>query len=329
MSNQFKDALGTHKKLQKRIKASREKLLNVTKEAKKYPILNNEKACIYVAGSLGRLESGKRSDLDIFMIADDPNNEDQSTPSISRLEEYEIFASLIRVNETLQFPKFSGDGRFLKVYELKEMLKATGSPRDDSENLFTARMLLILESHYLTNDRLYEHAIESVASHYFRDRVGKKAFTPLFLLNDVLRYWRTLCLNYEEYRHDRNRPWWKKNLNLKFSRKLTVYSMVLALLSGKISNESDFITLSKLTPIQRMSDALDEIEDPALLESFHQILNDYELFLTAKENGQIENRSDERKTRLLNDAAVRFGNFFHDAIDSPRIDGTLKRYLII
>lgn len=260
MTTRFTEILENHAPLQDRSATSREKLNLIRVATANHASLDNERLCVFAAGSLGRLETGDKSDFDVFMVASSPNR-GTDRPSISRLEEYEVFASLIQINKDLGFPRFSGDGRFLKTYELDDMIRATGSPRDDSENLFTARMLLLLESQPITNDSLYHVAVAQVIDHYFRDEVGKREFRPLFFLNDVLRYWRTLCLNYEVYRNEPDRPWWKKNLNLKFSRKLTIFSTVLSLMSGGVQSKDGLLRLCEYTPIERLAHALDEIED--------------------------------------------------------------------
>ncbi len=81
-----------------------------------------------------------RSDLDIFVIV---NKE------LPRLYKIEIYATLIEINYQLQFPPFSNDGEYLKIYSLEEMRATVGSRRDDHENFFTARMLFLLESRWV------------------------------------------------------------------------------------------------------------------------------------------------------------------------------------
>lgn len=328
MYNKFTALLEAHISLQNRVVASRTKLGEIRSCSNEYNPLQSHKLCIFAAGSLGRLEAGKKSDFDVFMIIHDPNKQ-LGKNSISRLEEYEAFSSLIQINQKLDFPKFSGDGRFLKTYELSEMIKATGSPLDDSENLFTARMLLLLESQPITNEGLYQKGIDDVISNYFRDGSGKDNFRPLFLLNDILRYWRTLCLNYEEYRSDQNRPWFKRNLNLKFSRKLTIFSTVLAILAGLGNDAESFKRLCKLTPLERLASALDNIEDESLLDDFKSLLSNYELFLRAKEQQLVADETPIHKKRRYSKAATEFDHFFHKAIESHHVDGILRRYLLI
>lgn len=322
----FTRTLSRHRELSARVRKSKVRLKQVIAKARKYRGLSSPNVSVYVAGSLGRLETGRKSDLDVFVVANRPTRGE--TPSITRLEEYQLFSSLIRINEALHYPDLSGDGRFLKVYELSEMIRATGSPRDDSENLFTARMLLLLESRPITNPFLFNKCQRDILQNYFRDGVGKKDFRPLFLLNDVLRYWRTLCLNYEEHRIDPHRPWYKKNLNLKFSRKLTIFSTVLLLLCGRTITRPQFIQLCMHSPIQRLALALDEIDDENLAKPFEDMLDDYEDFLRAKESGDVEENTRSRRG-ALNQSARRFGNFFHQVIDSPRIDGTLRPFVSI
>lgn len=328
MSGHFSAILDAHRPLQERISESRGRLDEIRKATHQHACLDNGRLCVYAAGSLGRLETGSNSDFDVFLVANNPERL-RENPSISRLEEYEVFGALIQINSALGYPRFSGDGRFLKTYELDDMIKATGSPRDDSDNLFTARMLLVLESQPLTNDTLYDQSVERVVEHYFRDGAGRKDFRPLFFLNDVLRYWRTLCLNYEFYRNEPDRPWWKKNLNLKFSRKLTIFSTVLSLMSGAVQDRRQLIALCEMTPIQRLASALDEIEDEALMDDFKKLLDDYELFLQAKAENKVEDRNNPRYVNKYTDAAERFGQFFEHAVLSHRIDGVLRRYVFL
>jgi len=329
MYSEFINAFEEHAAIQERMQQSRRKLGEIRTKAAEYDSLDNKRLCVFAAGSLGRLESGKNSDFDVFMLAYDPSRRKKDLNSVTRLEEYEVFSSLIQINQELSFPKFSGDGRFLKTYEVYEMIKATGSPQDDSENLFTARMLLLLESQPITNEELYSSGIEEVISNYYRDGRGRNDFRPLFLLNDILRYWRTLCLNYEVYRGDTERPWFKKNLNLKFSRKLTIFSTVFAIMAELANDQISFNQLCNLTPLERLAKALDAIEDPSLLAGFKQFLNDYEVFLRGKDKSMVAEDAPKVTKRRYIEAAKRFDNFLHSVIDSHRIDGVIRRYVLI
>lgn len=323
----FSNVLKSHEKLQARINHSVEFLADVRSAMTEYDCGRIDRLCIFAAGSLGRFETGRQSDIDLFFIAhsDSPST---SARTISRLEEIRIFSDLIRLTEALKLPEYSGDGRFLKIHTLNDLIEATGdSSRDDSENLFTTRLLLLLESKPLSNDNLYQQAICRVLDNYLRDEKGHRDFVPLFLLNDILRYWRTLCLNYER---DRSlaKPWWKKNLNLKFSRLLTVYSTVLAIVAEHLKTTDDFRAFIELVPLQKLAVTLDRMGDHSLLAGFSEILDDYESFLAAKSYRELELR-DNDTIEALRAKAEHFAKFFTAALRSKTLNLDLVRYVLI
>ena len=217
--------------------------------------------CIYTTGSYGRLEAGKFSDIDLFFLTDKKNN-------ISRISKTIIDASIIGTCREMKFPEFSGDGEYLQVHIVDNILEQLGSRSDDYLNYFTARMLLLLESKPLYNEALYYKIINDILDRYYKDFDAHiNNFQPIFLVNDVIRFWRTMCLNYE---HSRSRisqikttrratkeiktKASIKNLKLKFSRKLTCYSLLLCLLWGKKLTKLEVIRLIGLTPMERLDE---------------------------------------------------------------------------
>jgi len=134
-----------------------------------------------------------------------------------------------------------------------------GSPEDDFRNYFTARLLLLLESKPLFNDKLYNKAISKIINVYFNDYPDHMdGFSPKFFANDVIRFWKTMCLNYEQ---KRNIPKLnekaklkakQKNLKLKFSRLTTCYSLLCCLRKGEKITPEDLKKLISLTPLQRL-----------------------------------------------------------------------------
>jgi predicted nucleotidyltransferase len=135
-------------------------------------VFNDYEISIFTVGSIGRHEFGNNSDLDIFLI---------SKNEISKIMQYEIYSKLIEINRKLKFPEFSNDGQFLTIHQLSDLKKFTGSPDDDSLNLFTTRMLMILESKVLFNETLYNEILSDIIEHYLRDRSKvSTSFKPLF-----------------------------------------------------------------------------------------------------------------------------------------------------
>ena len=323
----YRKLLASHDGLSKRMSYGRGLLERVRTAAAQRSTCSRNEICAYVAGSLGRLETGQISDLDVFLFAHRKNKQ-VGERSINRLEEILVLSELIQVNSELSLPAFSGDGRYFKIHEVSELLAGTGTSIDDSENLFTTRLLLLLESKCIVNDELYTEVTKETVDMYFRDGRGRKGYRPIFLLNDILRYWRTICLNYERTRSDLGKPWWKKNLNLKFSRKLTVFSTILAILVDRIDTYAAFSNISTLTPMERLAYALDKLDDNAYSSEFIVFLNNYEDFLAAKSHSELE-ELEPTNANIFSAKAQHFDDLLHSIFDSPKLDPQLVRYMLI
>jgi hypothetical protein len=320
MMREFSDVLGSDAANQKRVANTEVRRLAALQQIAADKLFTDPALTVFVAGSMGRSEMGVRSDLDLFLV---------SLKNCDKLQQKALIDSLDSLNESLGYAPFS-NRRYVKVYELGDLLRNTGSPQDDTENCFTARMLLLLESRVLANEETYKQVVDQVLSQYFRDERGKASYRPLFLLNDVLRYWRTLCLNYEELRHERDRPWWKKNINLKFSRMLTVFATVAALTVPEVHSKADFMPTCDLTPIRRLAYALDCLDDASLLPRFCEFLGDYEQFLFWKEDESHDARVREVQFKqLVRTAAERSSDFLYDVLMNDRIPQARRKFLVI
>jgi hypothetical protein len=217
--------------------------------------------CIYTTGSYGRLEASIYSDLDLFFLIDDKTK-------FSKISKTLIDADIIRACREMHLPEFSGDGEYLEVHSINDIYSELGSREDDYNNYFTARMLLLLESKAIYNINMYDKMLETTVDRYYKDfHEHETNFQPVFIVNDVIRFWRTMCLNYE---HNRNRKVLDtnteeenashkvdshiKNLKLRFSRKLTCYSFLLSILCSDklVLTQNDILAIIKLTPLQRL-----------------------------------------------------------------------------
>ena len=215
------------------------------------------KACVYMSGSYGRGEASQHSDLDLFIAG--MNDGDGS--ALRPLDEILLKAELISATRKLGIVDFTGEGEYLKHHSVAELVETMGTPEDDVSNTFTARLLLLLESRPLMESDVYRNVIESVIGSYWRDYpTHKDEFVPAFLANDILRLWRTFCVNYEA-RTSNDPPVKKakrklKNYKLKHSRLLTCYSGLLYLLAvysrRKTVSPTDVVDMSRLTPAERL-----------------------------------------------------------------------------
>ncbi len=93
-----------------------------------------------------------------------------------------------------------------------------GLEQDDNSNL-THRMLFLLESAPVTGAEAYRAVREEILDRYVDDSV--KAYRPpRFLLNDVVRYWRTICVDFAGKEHESPKKWGLRNAKLRTSRKI-------------------------------------------------------------------------------------------------------------
>ena len=239
--------------------------------------------CIYATGSLARLEANQASDLDAFFLLSGNGKESP----LGRIRDVKILNAVVSATEQNGFPDFSNDGEFLNFIHIDELIHHLGDREDDYHNMLTARMLLILESRSLFNDDLYFEMISSVIGRYFSDfHKHAKDFKPIFLLNDILRFWRTLCLNYENGRQwrtkdaRRNAKGHLSNLKLQFSRCNMCFSFVAKLLSiGPAMDMAQVIEISGQTPLDRLRSLV--ADDPALCTYIDPMFAEYEWFLTS------------------------------------------------
>ncbi len=265
-----------------------------------------DKACVYATGSFGRREAGEFSDIDLFIVSLCDGDGKSDRGRLSRLDEILLKAELIRATRELSFPEFSQDGRFLQHHTSRRLIQATGNPNDDAENTFTARLLLLLESRPLAGSGVHSKIIDDVIAIYWREFSGHyDRFMPTYLANDIIRYWRTLCLNYEASTSEqtsRDRAKRKiKNYKLKHSRMLTCYSAILFLLhvysSNKTVTVSDVQAMVSLTPTERVEFVARKLGDSESSSNIRSFLGLYEHFL------DVTSASEEELIKLFSDSA--------------------------
>jgi predicted nucleotidyltransferase len=295
--------------------------------------LVGEKACVYVTGSFGRGEAGDFSDLDLFIAG---KNEGKGRV-LSPLNEILVKADLIEAVRELGIQDFSGDGEYLRHYTVGELVDTLGTPEDDVTNTFTARLLLLLESRPLLEETVYRDVIDPVIAAYWRDYEDhKNAFMPAFLANDILRLWRTFCINYEA-RTSSDPPRKKakrklKNYKLKHSRLLTCYSGLLYLLfvyaNQKTVSPIDAVAMVKLTPTERLEWLLRQTRS----EKIEELIKCYEAFLletNAAEDQLIERFMDKGKSKAYFAAANHLGDLVFEILESIGKDNPFYRLLVV
>lgn len=305
---------------------------------------------IVLLGSLARAEWTSGSDIDWTILIDgaaDTQHKDAEREFKRRIDEAK-----------LQPP--SPVGAFAGLAFSHEMIHRIGGENDTNANT-TRRILLLLESvslcetvgaHSRVLRGILKRYIESERS--FLAESGLRYKVPRFLLNDIVRYWRTMAVDYVSKQWERgNRGWALRNIKLRFSRKLTFVSGMLSCfgsyLQSKASSDSPLLrdreqaqraVQQHLTsqfgrpPMEILCEHLVGRSPP---ETSVQIMEAYDGFLTAL------NDSDRRKhlENLPMEAAYQDGVFqemrklsqsfqkgldrmFYD--DDPDLQGLIRKY---
>jgi predicted nucleotidyltransferase len=293
------------------------------------------RACVYLTGSFARGEASEHSDLDLFIVGRDGEE------GINQLDTVCLKADLIRATRQLGLPPFSGDGEYLQLHMISKLLETLGTPEDDSSNTFTARLLLLLESRPLFGEDVFSQVVEQVIDKYWRDfRRHERTFMPAFLANDILRLWRTFCVNYEARTTtdpaEKNAKRKLKNYKLKHSRLLTCYSALAYLLvihrrSGTVT-PADGKSMVSLSPTERIEWLSQQPEGVSVAAKTDEILRVYERFLeaTAEPEAQLVRRfMDPPDTRGMVDEASTLGEAMYDLLATLGNGSAFYRLLVV
>ncbi|HVN85429.1 MAG TPA: hypothetical protein VMW17_11335 [Candidatus Binatia bacterium] len=230
------------------------------------------------------------------------------------------------------------------MHTVEDLTKNFGKPADDTENTFTARMLLMLESTPILGETAYGHAVDRVIDIYWRNYRGHETdYLPIILLNDIVRYWRIVLLNYEAKNFadvgaagDPDRR--LRSYKLRFSRCMTCFSAVAYLLAattladGNVSRES-VVRMVRTRPLDRMVLIARWLKRrPLVGQRIDELLELYSAFL--QETNASEDELLRRFGRLAHRRArsregARFGQKMFELVEELGRDNPLYRYVVV
>jgi hypothetical protein len=124
-------------------------------------------------------------------------------------------------------------------FDVNGLVTHIGLDADTHRNL-TRSMLLLLESRELAGD-IHADSWKTVLERYLRFGI-KNNRPPRFLLNDLVRYWRTICVDFEGKHRDTGGEapkWVTRNAKLRTSRKLLFAGGVIPILLCHLRREDE------------------------------------------------------------------------------------------
>ena len=220
----------------------------------------SEDTSVVVFGSLARGEWTSGSDLDWTYLIDGQANSDHLRISQEIQKVISEQPDLRRPGQT---------GTFGNMAFSHDLIHQIGGQHDTNKNT-TQRILLLLESVAIgKNTQAYDRVIRGIINRYLEEDThllshdAKSYRVPRFLLNDIVRFWRTMAVDFASKQRDRaGAGWGLRNAKLRMSRKLIFASGLLVCFSATFdpvlqkkistatSSENDVIKLNLVNHIR-------------------------------------------------------------------------------
>jgi predicted nucleotidyltransferase len=216
---------------------------------------SRSKFAFVVVGSFARGEASECSDLDFFVIYDKQSDLDKYKES----DQLDILAEV----KKLGIREPSDGGAFGVAVLGSDLFSNIGGDGDTNENI-TRRVLFLLESKSLCGHDYFDSVRRKIINSYVTINITDHQMCK-FLLNDIIRYYRTICVDFEYKVSSGGKSWGDRNIKLVFSRKLLYFSGVLIVAEtaqntykSKVQTLLDLMNISPIERIERIAGSKSE-----------------------------------------------------------------------
>jgi hypothetical protein len=224
---------------------------------------------VALAGSFGRLEGSRESDADYILVVED-------TEAATISADKDVLQAAIQ-SHGIAPPNKSGV--FSQPRTRSQLLDPIGKA-DEKVDELGKRMLLLLESRPIYQPSQFDNLLSEIFSKYANYVIDDPDKEYVFLANDLMRYFRYICVNYQASFWRQNEKWALRNLKLRHSR-IVMYAGLLFLLGeaskytgdNKVAAVRDHLSY---TPLERLAWVYGENKDGG----FFRILGLYNVFVS-------------------------------------------------
>jgi len=254
---------------------------------------------VVLLGSIAREEGSPKSDCDYYVL------QHGAPPNTTR----KLIMAMEKILTDLGHRKPGTERVFGEIVVAANLYESIGLGLDSNVNM-TRRILLLSESKPVTKGETYEVVFDNILSRYCADYTppnrpkGSEARVPRYLLNDLVRYWRTMAVDFGTKR------WRDGDSNLRLAKLRITRKILFAgplatvlLAPKKIETNNDLQSYLKESlaapPLAQIARHIDSLDDDSR-EAMGILLQNYDQFigiLSGKKRPVLEGKEGSAKRR--------------------------------
>ena len=255
---------------------------------------------VAVSGSLGRMEQLPQSDCDIIVVVADESLEEG--PQRAAVLQQSVWDAL----RPLQIPAPLPDGIFAQPTSVGQLCDPARRGRIEEEPaVFGKRIQLLLDTQPVYGSEAYRDCVTSILDWYTGSPAdGSSDWT--YMQNDLIRYYRSLCVACQWGDRDNPARRWERNAKLRHSRLISYAALLLLSVEASLLRQpSDWLMAQlTLTPLERLAAVYQRARQPGfarIMEAYDQFLGCLESRVFSQVDAQVGALAEHPTYRLLED----------------------------